>query len=200
MNTLSCYKTLEARGTSRKEFRNSIFIGYAEPVGDEAEARAFIKRIKEEHSDATHNVSAYLIKDSGELATRYDDDGEPTGSSGKPVFRVLELKGLSRLAVVVTRYFGGIKLGFGGLSRAYRETAIEAIENAGIVEVHETVRLTIRCDYPDAQAVRRLVMEYGSICTEDYSDAVEFVVELRVGVDEEFVCAIQGVTGGRVKV
>ncbi|HOA70087.1 MAG TPA: YigZ family protein [Methanosarcina thermophila] len=96
-------------------------MGYARPVESEHEAKAFIKKIKELHRDANHNVSAYFIKEKSSFALKYDDDGEPAGSSGKPVFKILESKEIWNAVVVVTRYFGGIKLGFGGLSRAYRK-------------------------------------------------------------------------------
>ncbi len=88
--------------------------------------------------------------------------------------------------VVMTRYFGGIKLGFGGLSRAYRETAVSAIEDAGAVEVFEEVRFRIRFGYPDLQKIRRLVEEYGRIEQEKYSDTVEFEFLIKKDFEEEF--------------
>ncbi|MGD9777712.1 MAG: YigZ family protein [Methanosarcina sp.] len=163
-----------------------MFIGYARHVKTETEAKAFINEIKKLHKDANHNVSAYLVKEEGSLTLKYDDDGEPAGSSGKPVFKVIESKGLHNTAVVVTRYFGGIKLGFGGLSRAYRETAVSAIEDAGAVEVFEEVRFRTRFGYPDLQKIRRLVEEYGRIEQEKYSDTVEFEFLIKKDFEEEF--------------
>ncbi|WP_048040824.1 IMPACT family protein [Methanosarcina mazei] len=180
------YKTLKSSGKAQKEFKNSIFIGYARHVKTETEAKAFINEIKKLHKDANHNVSAYLVKEEGSLTLKYDDDGEPAGSSGKPVFKVIESKGLHNTAVVVTRYFGGIKLGFGGLSRAYRETAVSAIEDAGAVEVFEEVRFRTRFGYPDLQKIRRLVEEYGRIEQEKYSDTVEFEFLIKKDFEEEF--------------
>lgn len=197
---MTSYKTLKGPGKAQKDFKNSIFIGYAQPIKDEAGAKDFIERVKELHSDANHNVSAYLIKTGNDLAMKYDDDGEPAGSSGKPVFKVLELKEISNAVVVVTRYFGGIKLGFGGLSRAYRETAVAAIEEAGIIEVHETVQLKIRFGYPEIQKVKNLVEDYGSISDEEYSDVVEFTVEVRKGEEEEFAGKLKNSTKNRATV
>ncbi|MDD4498375.1 MAG: IMPACT family protein [Methanosarcinaceae archaeon] len=175
-------------------------MGYASPVKNEAEAKAFVKKVKELHPDANHNVSAYLVKDENSFIQKYDDDGEPAGSSGKPVFRVLELKEINNAAVVVTRYFGGVKLGYGGLSRAYRETAVAAVEAAGIIEVFETLSLKIRFGYPEIQRVKQLVENYGSISEEGYSDAVEFTVEIKKGLEEEFVEKLVDLTKNRVEI
>lgn len=138
------------------------------------------------HKDADHNVSAYSIKDEASLAFKYDDDGEPAGSSGKPVFKVLESKGISNTVVVVTRYFGGTKLGFGGLARAYRETAILAIEEAGVIEAFEEVRWRVRFGYPEIQKIRSLIEEYGRVEQEKYSEAVEFCFSIKKESAGEF--------------
>ncbi|AKB46137.1 hypothetical protein MSKOL_0360 [Methanosarcina sp. Kolksee] len=153
----------------------------------EAEAKAFIKGIKELHLDANHNVSAYFIKEKSSFALKYDDDGEPAGSSGKPVFKILESKEIQNAAVVVTRYFGGIKLGFGGLSRAYRDTALSAIEEAEVIEVFEQVRLRIRLGYAESQKVRNLIEKYSVIQEEKYSDAVELILLVRGDLEDEFI-------------
>ncbi|RXA20452.1 YigZ family protein [Methanosarcina sp. MSH10X1] len=184
---MKSYKTLNSCGKAQKEFKNSLFIGYARPVKGEAEAKAFIKRIKELHRDANHNVSAYFVKEKSSFALKYDDDGEPAGSSGKPVFKILELREILNAVVVVTRYFGGIKLGFGGLSRAYRDTALAAIEESGIVEVFEQVRFRIRLGYAESQKIRNLIEKYGVIREETYTDTVEFVVLVREELENEFV-------------
>ncbi|MHC1755507.1 MAG: YigZ family protein [Methanosarcina sp.] len=176
-----------------------MFIGYARQVKNEAEAKAFIKEIKELHEDADHNVSACFVKGEGAFTLRYDDDGEPAGSSGKPVFKVLESKGLYNAAVVVTRYFGGTKLGFGGLSRAYRETAISAIEDAGIIEVFEEVRFTIRFGYPEIQKIKNLIEEYGKVEQEKYSDAVEFGFLIKKDFEEEFHEKLAKLTRNKVE-
>ncbi len=117
------YKTLKGFGSARLIVKKSVFIGYASPAKTEEEARKFIAKIKTHHGDATHNVSAYIINDGRNFAVRYDDDGEPKGSSGKPVLKVIQNRGLSNVVVVVTRYFGGMKLGYGGLVKAYSDAA-----------------------------------------------------------------------------
>ncbi|WP_440954535.1 IMPACT family protein [Methanosarcina sp. Mfa9] len=197
---MASYKTLKEPGKVQKEFKNSIFIGYARPVKSEDEAKAFVKEIKELHPNANHNVSAYLVKNENFFALKYDDDGEPAGSSGKPIFKVLELKEIRNAAVVVTRYFGGIKLGYGGLSRAYRETATSAIEEAGTVEVFEKVRFSIRIGYPEVQKLRNLIGEYGEILREEYSDVVEFTLEIIQGMEEEFLGKLVNLTRNKVEI
>ena len=197
---MTTHKTLKAPGEAKKEFKNSAFIGHASPVKNEDEAKEFIKQIKERHSDANHNVSAYLIKSGNDLAMKYDDDGEPAGSSGKPIFKVLELKDIHNAVVVVTRYFGGTKLGFGGLARAYRETAAAAIEDAGVIEVHETVTITIHFEYPQTQKIKNLMQGYGSIISEEYSDEVEFTLEVIKENKNEFIEKLGNLTKNEVKI
>lgn len=164
----------------------------------EAEAKAFIRDIKELHRDANHNISAYFIKEKNSFTLKYDDDGEPAGSSGKPVFKILESKEILNTAVVVTRYFGGIKLGFGGLSRAYRDTALSAIEEAEVIEVFEQVRLKISLRYAESQKVRNLIEKYTVIQEEMYSDTVEFILLVREELEAEFIKRIKDQTKNKL--
>jgi putative IMPACT (imprinted ancient) family translation regulator len=113
--------------------------------------------------------------------------------------KVLESKGLCNAVVVVTRYFGGIKLGFGGLSRAYREIATLAIEEAGVVEVFEEVRFTARFGYPELQKIKNLIEEYGRIEQEEYSDVVEFSFLIKKDVEEEFREKLAELTRNKVE-
>jgi uncharacterized YigZ family protein len=197
---LEVYTTLKSSGNSRKEYRNSVFIGYATPVNDEIEAKDFIDQIKEKHKDANHNVSAYVIKKDGTVAIKYDDDGEPAGSSGKPIYKVLEMKEISNIVVVITRYFGGVKLGFGGLAKAYRETAVEAIEDAGYVEIREKAILCIKFDYQDIEKVKKLAIECGNILKEDFSEIVTFKFEIDCDKKDDFVEQLIDATKNNVKI
>jgi uncharacterized YigZ family protein len=197
---LTGFRTLNKAGQAQKEVKNSIFIANAIPVDNEEEARSFVSTIKERHQDANHNVSAYLINRDNVLAMKYDDDGEPAGSSGKPVFKILEMKELSNVAVVVTRYFGGIKLGFGGLARAYREAAIEAIENAGIIEVTEKSVVKIESEYSDMDTVSRFAQQYGTILKTDYTEVVSFTVEVDSDSMDAFQEKLINITRNRVTI
>ena len=179
------YRTLKGIGTAELVVRKSVFIGYASPADTEEDARAFIAKIKAHHSDATHNVSAYLINDGKNFAVRYDDDGEPKGSAGKPVLKVIQNKGLSNVVIVVTRYFGGIKLGYGGLVKAYSDAAGLAIENAGIIEVYETERFQVTFPYDLFHTVRETIKKAGGrVVGENYDEVVTFTVETRKGEAE----------------
>ncbi|MEW4368665.1 YigZ family protein [Paenibacillus kandeliae] len=121
------YKTIKEAGAKGIVIKKSRFIGHSKPVATEEEALEFIESIKKQHWNATHNCSAYLIGSRGEIQ-RQSDDGEPSGTAGKPILEVIKHQGLQDIAIVVTRYFGGIMLGAGGLIRAYTDGAVAAIE------------------------------------------------------------------------
>lgn len=126
---LDRYKTVSRQGSKEIVIKKSRFIGHAKPVATEEEAAAFIEEIKKLHWNATHNCSAYMIGERDEIQ-KQSDDGEPSGTAGKPILEVIRSQGLKNTAVVVTRYFGGIMLGAGGLIRAYTDGAVAAIEAA----------------------------------------------------------------------
>ena len=129
---LKTYRTVKEFGQNEIVIEKSTFIGYAKPVTDEDEALAFIQEIKKKHRDATHNVPAYVLGEHNDIQ-RCNDDGEPSGTAGVPVLEVLKKEDVRDVAVVVTRYFGGIKLGTGGLVRAYTKGAKIALEAAGLI-------------------------------------------------------------------
>ncbi|ASJ04647.1 YigZ family protein [Thermococcus barossii] len=194
------YRTLKGIGTAELVVRKSVFIGYASPADTEEDARAFIAKIKAHHSDATHNVSAYLINDGKNFAVRYDDDGEPKGSAGKPVLKVIQNKGLSNVVIVVTRYFGGIKLGYGGLVKAYSDAASLAVENAGIVEVYEMEHFEVTLPYSFFHTVRETIEKAGGrVVGEEYDEVVTFTVETRKGEAERLMELLRERTMGRAR-
>ncbi|WP_059051485.1 YigZ family protein [Paenibacillus senegalimassiliensis] len=124
---LEKYKTVRQAGEKEIVIKKSRFIGYVKPVENEADAILFIEEIKKKHWNATHNCSAYMIGERDEIQ-KQSDDGEPSGTAGKPILEVIKNQGLKNVAIVVTRYFGGIMLGAGGLIRAYTDGAVAAIE------------------------------------------------------------------------
>ncbi|AIS52291.1 hypothetical protein TKV_c11190 [Thermoanaerobacter kivui] len=140
------YKTLYNCGVAEVEIKRSRFIGHAKPVSSEEEAIKFIEEIRAKHRMATHNVYAYVLGENDEVQ-RYSDDGEPSGTAGIPVLNVIKKEGLKNVAVVVTRYFGGILLGAGGLVRAYTKGAKVGIEAAGIVEKIFAKSVVLTFDY-----------------------------------------------------
>ena len=194
---MSSYKTIAKVGSSKKVFKNSVFIGYASPVNSEEEAKDFINKIKNHHSDANHNVYAYIVDNH----LKYDDDGEPSGSAGKPIMNILELTNLKNIVVVVSRYFGGIKLGYGGLVRAYSDTAKEAVENAEIIEVFEKEYFKVELPYNLLSIVKKIVIEEnGEVVKEDYADTVVFTIAVRKGTAEKVIKKLIDHTKGNIKI
>jgi len=130
---LQNYKTIAATGSHEKDIKKSRFIAHVAQTFSEDEANAFIKQIREQESGATHNCTAFIVMENV-LIERMSDDGEPSGTAGSPILNVLQQQGLQNVTAVVTRYFGGIKLGAGGLIRAYSSTTAEAVKEIGLVE------------------------------------------------------------------
>lgn len=169
----STYTTVRNRATAKFEEKRSIFIGHAMHVTTEEEANAFIKEIKKEHRDATHNVFAYLLGD-GTMA-RYSDDGEPQGTAGMPALEAIRKNGVTDVCVVVTRYFGGTLLGAGGLIRAYSHGAAIALEAAGIITYEPYDEITLACGYAEYQKYAALLANAGVII-----DGVEYSADVTV--------------------
>ncbi|MGN0985004.1 MAG: YigZ family protein [Candidatus Enterenecus sp.] len=131
--------------------KRSEFIGHVWPVDSEEEARAHIEETKKRHYDARHNCWCYLIKDG---PVRYSDDGEPQGTAGQPMLGVFQKEGVTNVCCVVTRYFGGILLGAGGLVRAYTQSAKDALDAAGVSVVRRWVELAVECPYSFLERVK----------------------------------------------
>ena len=140
------YKTLRARGSEEFIINKSRFIGYGAPCETEEEALSFLREIREKHKDATHNCYAYIIGLNAGIM-RYSDDGEPGGTAGLPIIEVMKSRGVVNCAVVVTRYFGGILLGAGGLVRAYAQGSKTALDASGVVIMEKSVRQLVEVDY-----------------------------------------------------
>src|SRR5690625_261788 len=143
---LDQYFTVKKEGSDEIIIQRSRFIGYVRRAETEEAAQAFIQEIKKKHHDATHNCSAYLIGEHDQIQ-KANDDGEPSGTAGVPMLEVLKKQGLKDTAIVVTRYFGGIKLGAGGLIRAYGNTTSQAIQTTGIVKRQLMQGFSITVDY-----------------------------------------------------
>ena len=144
------YTTIKNAGYAEYEEKRSRFIGQAMHVTTEEQAVAFVKQVKTKYHDARHNVYAYVLR-SGEI--KYSDDGEPQGSAGLPVLDCIRKAGVEDACVVVTRYFGGILLGTGGLLRAYTKAAVSSLENAGIATYEQFTEMSISCSYSDYQRI-----------------------------------------------
>ena len=144
------YRTIRQDGQAQEEIKKSRFICHAKRVYSEEEARDFIAAIKKEHYKATHNCSAFIIGEKSEIK-RTSDDGEPSGTAGVPMLGVMENHQLTNVCFVVTRYFGGIKLGAGGLIRAYAGSVALAIKEIGLIEIKEQAGLRLKMSYSQYQ-------------------------------------------------
>jgi len=169
-------RTIKEDGQVQEEIKKSRFICHAKRVYSEEEARAFITAIKKEHYKATHNCSAFIIGERSEIK-RTSDDGEPSGTAGVPMLGVLENHNLTNVCVVVTRYFGGIKLGAGGLIRAYAGSVALAVKEIGIVEIKEQAGILIQMSYAQYQEYGNFLKEHNLMELEtNFTDQVETII------------------------
>ena len=193
------YKTVLQDAEAEMIERKSRFIGYCRPVKTQDEAINFINEIRAMHRQATHNVYAYVLREDNIM--RYSDDGEPAGTAGVPVLEVIKKEGLTDVAVVVTRYFGGILLGAGGLVRAYGKSAKLGIDAAVRIEKLYCELFLVRCDYSTYGKIEYLINTEGYILKDC---AFENDVCLTVGVKPEDVQAfkkkIADISGGSAQV
>lgn len=165
------YLTIAKEATDEFVERKSRFMGFIKPVTTEEEALAFIREKQKKYWDATHNVYAYVLN--GGNLCRFSDDGEPQGTAGIPVLDVLRKEGLVDCVVVVTRYFGGILLGAGGLVRAYSHGAKIAVDAAGVVEMRRCLLGEITCDYAQYGMIPALLAEHSAHITDtQFGEAV----------------------------
>lgn len=189
------YTTLEGEGKAEFTEKRSVFIGNASPVKSEEQALAYIKRIKSAYADARHNVWAYLQK--GEIVARYSDDGEPQGTAGVPVLDTIRKSGVTDAVVVVTRYFGGILLGAGGLVRAYSHTAKLALEAAHIITYEQYTVMELSCTYSDYQKYQSELPRFGAVIDDTaFTDRVTVRFAVKDPVVEELCIRIREISNG----
>ena len=170
------YRTIKEDGQVQEEIKKSRFICHAKRVYNEEEARDFISAIKKEHYKATHNCSAFIVGERSEIK-RTSDDGEPSGTAGVPMLGVLENHNLTNVCVVVTRYFGGIKLGAGGLIRAYAGSVALAVKEIGIIEIKEQAGIQIHMTYAQYQEYGNFLKEHNLMELEtNFTDQVDTMI------------------------
>lgn len=185
------YRTIKVDGQVQEEIKKSRFICHAKRVYNEEEARDFISAIKKEHYKATHNCSAFIVGERSEIK-RTSDDGEPSGTAGVPMLGVLENHNLTNVCVVVTRYFGGIKLGAGGLIRAYAGSVALAVKEIGIIEIKEQAGIQIHMTYAQYQEYGNFLKEHNLIELEtNFTDQVDTMIfidkEKKDGIKAELI-------------
>lgn len=190
------YKTVLEEASAEQIIEKSRFIAYVKPVESKEEADAFIASVRARHKTATHNVPAMVVGDQFQLQWA-SDDGEPQGTSGAPIVQMLVKEGITNVAVVVTRYFGGIKLGTGGLVRAYTGSAKLGLEAAGICRVKEMALLRFKVDYSFLSKIQNLA-QGGKFSIEDivYEEAVTLNISAEMEDAEEVRAMFADLTSG----
>ncbi len=194
------YKSLSGECVTQKVIEKSKFITTSRHVSGEEEARVFIAEISKKYSDATHNCYAYIADSLGNFP-RFSDDGEPQGTAGMPMLEVLKNNGLYEVCVVVTRYFGGIKLGAGGLVRAYSGAVAENIDAAAKVLYEVCAESLYITDYSNVDTAIRFFSGRGAnILSTEYLNDVRFTVAVKKAEEEKFDSSLVNALNGRVTI
>lgn len=210
MKGMELYKTIRTYAEATNIIEKSRFIAHVKPVEDRDEAEVFIAEIRGRYKDATHNVPAMVIGDKFQIQWA-SDDGEPQGTSGAPMVQMLVKEGITNVAIVVTRYFGGIKLGTGGLVRAYTGSAKLALEAAGICSVRQVCSMEVRMDYTHLSKLQNLASDRLEASEEadnvplmigdiQYTDKVTLTVNTLPEKAEDVVKLIANITSGSAEV
>ena len=195
---MKLYSTVRGQGQAEQIIEKSRFIAYVSPASTKEEAVDFIAAIRKKHKDATHNVPAMVLGDKFQVQWA-SDDGEPQGTSGAPMVQLIVNEGITNVVVVVTRYFGGIKLGTGGLVRAYTSSAKLGLEAAGICDVEEMCLLTYEVDYTYLAKLQNLSSSEDIFTISDiaYTDVVSVTLYTPPERQEEVMKAVTNLTGGK---
>ncbi len=212
---MELYKTVRKQAEAVQVIDKSRFIAHVCPVESREEADAFLAEIREKYKDATHNVPAMVIGDKSQIQWA-SDDGEPQGTSGAPMVQMMVKEGLTNLIVVVTRYFGGIKLGTGGLVRAYTSSAKLGLEAAGVCSVREMAELTVKIEYPYLAKIQNLASEQLDLEEADregeenlsnfrianiqYTDKIDMQIQTFPGSLKNVELLFQNITSGKAEV
>lgn len=197
---METYRTIHDYGSDEVTIEKSLFIGYAKPVETEEEARSFIDEIRAKHKDATHNVWAYVIGQNMNIQ-RYSDDREPQGTAGIPTLEVIKKEGLCNVVVVATRYFGGIKLGAGGLVRTYTKTAKIGLEAGQIVEKMPFIEVSVGLDYTLlGKAQNELANRDYHVKDIEYRDSVNIIINCEQDRIEDLKALFTELTSGQAEI
>ena len=190
------YLTPAGGGASEYIEKKSRFLGRVFPVSSEEEARACVEAVRKEHYDARHNCWCYILRGGQK---RYSDDGEPQGTAGQPMLNVFEREGIENVCCVVTRYFGGILLGTGGLVRAYTEAAKDALTDAGINRMDQWASLRVACPYNLYERVRLEAEKQGAVFeSTDYGADITLALLLPEQAVERFSAALRELSAGQL--
>jgi uncharacterized YigZ family protein len=194
------YLRIKQKCRHQEKIKNSRFIATAAPVNNENEAGDFLEDIKKEFHDASHNCSAWRIGKGNNLSLKINDDGEPSGTGGRPILKAIENRDLSDICVVVTRYFGGTKLGTGGLSRAYGQTATELLKKCEIEKKYETRKIEFTVAFDFIGVVHNIIDKFKvDLKDSQYGDDALFIAEVRITSFAAFKEKLIEATNGQVR-
>lgn len=197
---VTIYHTVRGYGQAELEINKSRFIAYVDRVTTEEAALAFIEKIRKHHWDATHNCAAYITGEN-DRQQKADDDGEPSGTAGRPILEVIKKSALSNTVVVITRYFGGIKLGAGGLVRAYGKSTTQGLAAAGIVQCQLHTRIAASFDYALLGTVENnLRNQHYQIADKLFTEQVTLSILAAAGEEDKLETKLTDWTSGRVKI
>ncbi len=194
--SLKPYKTLIREAHDAFVVNKSRFIGHGCPCETEEEALAFLARMRVQYRDATHNCYAYIIGPNMGVM-RYSDDGEPGGTAGMPIIEVMKARGVTNAAVVVTRYFGGVLLGAGGLVRAYSQGAAAALNASGVGVMHPTARYLMEVGYPMLSRMDHYLKD-APVRVEDkaFTDVITYTLTVRCADEADFLARVRDLSEG----
>ena len=197
--SLKPYKTLLKRDEEEFIINKSVFIGHGKPCETEEEALEFLQTIRTKHKDATHNCYAYIIGPNMGVM-RYSDDGEPGGTAGMPIIEVMKARGVTNCAVVVTRYFGGVLLGAGGLVRAYSQGAATALNACGVGTIYPTARYLIEVSYPMLNRMDYFLKDEPIIIEDKaFTDVITYTMLIKAEDEEGFVKRVINMSEGTIE-
>lgn len=195
------YNSIAADVCEEFVVKGSRFIAHCHPCSQAEEAEDYVQAKAEHFTDATHNCFAYKIGVGDRAVFRYSDDGEPSGTAGRPIYQTFDTKQVTNLAMVVTRYFGGIKLGTGGLVRAYSSASLKALEKAEIVVFHPRVMLSLRLGYQFTKTVHKTADKFGAvILNSEFGDEAQYLVAVDANRQVEFEKLLENATHGQVRI
>lgn len=195
---MSTYQTIASTNEASIEVKRSRFIAVATPVSSREEAEKFLETVRRTHYNAKHHVYAFQLRKDNLL--KYSDDGEPSGTAGKPIAEILRRRSLTDLMIVVTRYFGGILLGTGGLAHAYSDATQLVLSNTPVIIMMEVTRMQCRCDYSLYGRLPSLIASFGGeIETTDFADRVLLSFIIPTENSRDFQIALRELSLGKTE-
>lgn len=195
------FYSVEAEASAEQNVKGSRFIAQVAPAASKEIAEAYVAKISKQYHDATHNCYTYKIGVDDTSIFRYYDAGEPSGTAGRPIFQAIEAKKLTNVVVVVTRYFGGTKLGTGGLIRAYNSAALAALDKASIMKQYPQLLLGLDFSYPLTNAIHQILAKFNAQVIESrFDEVVHYLVQFKALDETHFTNELNNITGGKINI